>query len=90
MALLLERWRRAVKGEGQVVLLSGEAGIGKSRILAALRERVSGERHMVLRYQCSPHHVNDAFYPVIGQIWHVGAASSAASRPPRGSTNWRR
>jgi len=71
MALLLERWRRAVNGEGQVAMLSGEAGIGKSRIVASLRERLNGQRHMVLRYQCSPHHVNDAFYPVIGQVWNV-------------------
>jgi class 3 adenylate cyclase/predicted ATPase len=71
MALLLERWRRAARGQGQVVMLSGEAGIGKSRIVASLRERIGGERHMVLRYQCSPHHVNDAFYPIIGQVWHV-------------------
>jgi class 3 adenylate cyclase/predicted ATPase len=71
MTLLLERWRRAVKGEGQTVMLSGEAGIGKSRIVAHLRERVSGERHMVLRYQCSPHHVNDALYPIIGQVRNV-------------------
>ena len=69
VALLVNRWRRAVKGEGQVVLLSGEAGIGKSRILAALRERIGGEQRLTFRYQCSPHHVNDAFYPVIGQIW---------------------
>ena len=69
VALLVNRWRRAAKGEGQVVLLSGEAGIGKSRILAALRERIGGEQRLTFRYQCSPHHVNDAFYPVIGQIW---------------------
>src|SRR5882757_7538791 len=69
IALLINRWRRATKGEGQVALLSGEAGIGKSRILAALRERIGDERHLSFRYQCSPHHGNDAFYPVIGQIW---------------------
>jgi class 3 adenylate cyclase len=71
ISLLLERWRRAVKGEGQVVMLSGEAGIGKSRILAALRERLRGENHVTLRYQCSPHHINDAFHPVIGQVWYA-------------------
>jgi class 3 adenylate cyclase/predicted ATPase len=70
VALLIDRWRRATEGEDQLVLLSGEAGIGKSRILAALRERIADERHTVLRYQCSPHHVNDAFHPIVGQIWH--------------------
>ncbi|HXQ07320.1 MAG TPA: adenylate/guanylate cyclase domain-containing protein [Bradyrhizobium sp.] len=69
IALLINRWRRATKGEGQVALLSGEAGIGKSRILAVLRERIGDERYLAFRYQCSPHHGNDAFYPVIGQIW---------------------
>jgi class 3 adenylate cyclase/predicted ATPase len=69
VALLIDRWHKATEGEGQVALLSGEAGIGKSRILAALRERIGDEPHLVLRYQCSPHHVNDAFHPVIGQIW---------------------
>src|SRR5215813_2860967 len=68
---LLDLWRRAANGEGQVAMLSGEAGIGKSRILAALRERLGGERHIQLRYQCSPHHLNDAFHPVISQLWHV-------------------
>jgi class 3 adenylate cyclase/predicted ATPase len=70
VALLVQRWRNATEGEGEVALLSGEAGIGKSRVLAALRERIGDERHIVLRYQCSPHHVNDAFYPIAGQIWH--------------------
>src|SRR5882757_7679560 len=69
IALLVERWQRAVMGEGQVALLSGEAGIGKSRVLAMLREQIGKQHHWVLRYQCSPHHVNDAFYPVIGQLW---------------------
>jgi class 3 adenylate cyclase len=71
VALLIERWRDATEGEGQVVLLSGEAGIGKSRIVAALRERIASERHVTTRYQCSPHHVNDAFYPISRQIWHA-------------------
>jgi class 3 adenylate cyclase/predicted ATPase len=71
IALLLDRWRHAADGEGQVAMLSGEAGLGKSRILATLRERLAGQRHVQLRYQCSPHHVNDAFHPVIGQIWRA-------------------
>ncbi len=68
--LLLDRWRNAVAGNGQVALLSGEAGIGKSRLLTMLRARIGDQPHAVLRYQCSPHHVNDAFHPVKGQIWH--------------------
>ena len=80
VALLLDRWRDAREGEGQVVLLSGEAGIGKSRILAALRERIGDEPHVTMRYQCSPHHVNDAFYPITSQIWH--AAGFVSGEPP--------
>jgi class 3 adenylate cyclase len=71
MALLIDLWNRAIEGDGQVALLSGEAGIGKSRILAILRERIGAQSCRMLRYQCSPHHVNDAFFPVIGQIWHA-------------------
>ena len=67
LELLLRRWSRARTGEGQVVLLSGEAGIGKSRLTAALLERLSGEPHTRLRYFCSPQHTDSAFYPIIGQ-----------------------
>ena len=89
VALLLDRWRDASDGEGQVALLSGEAGIGKSRILAALRERIGDEPHITIRYQCSPHHVNDAFYPITSQIWHAAGFVSGEPRR-RGSTSWRR
>jgi len=71
VALLVDRWRAATTGEGQVVLLSGEAGIGKSRVLAALRERIGGERHIVMRYQCSPHHANNPLFPIAEQIRHA-------------------
>ena len=68
LELLLRRWSRAKTGEGQVVLLSGEAGIGKSRLTAALLERLATEPHTRLRYFCSPQHTDSAFYPIIGQI----------------------
>ncbi|MGA2311994.1 MAG: adenylate/guanylate cyclase domain-containing protein [Xanthobacteraceae bacterium] len=66
--LLLRRWSRAKTGEGQVVLLSGEAGIGKSRLTAALLESLAAESHTRLRYFCSPQHIDSAFYPIIGQM----------------------
>src|SRR6202795_4832453 len=66
--LLLRRWSKAKSGEGQVVLLSGEAGIGKSRLTAALLERLASEPHTRLRYFCSPQHTDSAFYPIIGQM----------------------
>src|SRR5277367_1879368 len=66
--LLLRRWSRAKTGEGQVVLLCGEAGIGKSRLTAALLERLTSNPHTRLRYFCSPHHTDSALYPIIGQM----------------------
>jgi predicted ATPase len=66
--LLLRRWSKAKTGEGQVVLLSGEAGIGKSRLTAALLERLATEPHTRLRYFCSPQHTDSAFYPIISQM----------------------
>ncbi|MGA9849158.1 MAG: adenylate/guanylate cyclase domain-containing protein [Roseiarcus sp.] len=83
VALLVERWRDARAGEGKVALLSGEAGIGKSRILAVLRERVGDERHIPVRYQCSPHHLNDAFYPIVVQIRRAAGLAGAPSPEAR-------
>jgi tetratricopeptide (TPR) repeat protein len=75
-ALLTERWERATLGEGQVVLLSGEAGIGKSRLVKALRETIEAGAHFGLSYQCSPLHQNSALYPVIRQLeWAAGFAA---------------
>jgi class 3 adenylate cyclase/predicted ATPase len=68
LELLLQRWSQAKTGEGQVVLLSGEAGIGKSRLTAALLERLASEPHTRLRYFCSPQHTDSAFYPIISHM----------------------
>ncbi len=68
LGLLLARWELAKNGESQVMLLSGEAGIGKSRMLRGLRDAIEGERHFHLRYQCTPHHTNSAFYPIIQRL----------------------
>src|SRR5262249_15110174 len=79
LQLLLRRWSKAKNGEGQVVLLSGEAGIGKSRLIAALLESLATEPHTRLRNFCSPQHTDSALYPVIGQ-W-TSPASTAKSTP---------
>ncbi|GMQ75315.1 MAG: adenylate/guanylate cyclase domain-containing protein [Gammaproteobacteria bacterium] len=68
LQLLLERWRQAREGEGQVMLLSGEAGIGKSRILRELREGIREESPVTLQVQCSPYRINTAFSPVIDHL----------------------
>ena len=68
LELLLRRWSKAVAEEGQVVLLSGEPGIGKSRLSAALLERLATEPHARLRYFCSPQYTDSALYPIISQM----------------------
>ena len=68
LELLLRRWLKAKGGQGQVVLLSGEAGIGKSRLTAALLERLAEEPHTRLRYFCSPQHTDSPLYPIISQM----------------------
>ena len=69
--LLLRRWQQAKQGEGRVVLLSGEPGIGKSRLTAALTERLADERPTALRYFCLPHHQGSALQPIVSQIQHA-------------------
>jgi len=78
--LLLRRWARAKACDGQIVLISGEPGIGKSRIVAALAERLHDEPHRRLRYFCSPYHQDSALFPFIEQLGR--AAGFARDDPP--------
>src|SRR5262249_49919110 len=79
--MLLRRWGRAKSGEGQVVLISGEQGIGKSRLTQHVRNRLASNPHTGLRYQCSPHHTNSALYPVVSQLT-LAAGIAAEELPP--------
>jgi class 3 adenylate cyclase/predicted ATPase len=78
--LLLLRWTRAKGGDGQVVLASGEPGIGKSRLTAGLEQRIGAEPHLHLRYFCSPYHQDSALYPFIDQLGR--AAGFVPDDPP--------
>jgi DNA-binding winged helix-turn-helix (wHTH) protein/tetratricopeptide (TPR) repeat protein len=71
--LLMRRWRRATDGVGQVMLICGEPGIGKSRLAAALLERIAGTAHASQHYFCSPHHADSALYPILQQIERAAA-----------------
>jgi predicted ATPase/class 3 adenylate cyclase len=68
LALLLDRWQQAKEGEGRIVLLGGEPGIGKSRLVRALRDQLSDAPHTSLSHFCSPFHTNSALYPVVGLL----------------------
>jgi predicted ATPase/class 3 adenylate cyclase len=80
MGLMLERWRQARSGEGQIVTVVGEAGIGKSRIAEAVQEALTGEPHARVHLQCSPYHSDSALYPVIQHL--ARAARFAAADSP--------
>src|SRR5262249_175516 len=68
LEILLRRWSKANTGHAQVVLRSGEPGIGKSRLTAGLMERLAVEPHTRLRYFCAPQYTDSALYPFIGQL----------------------
>jgi class 3 adenylate cyclase len=80
LALLLRRWQRVTAGDGQVVLLSGEPGIGKSRLAAQLAAEVANEPHTRLRYQCSPYHRDSVLHPFAVALGR--SARLAAADPP--------
>jgi class 3 adenylate cyclase len=79
MALMFDRWRLASQGEGQIVTLIGEAGIGKSRALEALQEAIGREPHGLIYLQCSPYHTDSALYPVIQHIARTAGFATADS-----------
>ena len=79
ISLLLGRWREAIDGEGQVVLLSGEAGIGKSRIVRTLCDRLADARYQTIQFQCSPYHLNTALYPATTFLQHAAGLASQDS-----------
>ena len=79
LALLIDRWHKAKAGEGQVVLLSGEAGIGKSRITRELIKSLAENAYTRVTYQCSPHHADSVLYPAIQQILHGAGILSTDS-----------
>jgi class 3 adenylate cyclase/tetratricopeptide (TPR) repeat protein len=79
VALLLGRWRETIGGEGQVVLLCGEAGIGKSRMIRRLCDRLANEPYQRVQFQCSPYHTNTAFYPAINFLREAAGLTSQDS-----------
>lgn len=68
LAQIADRWYSAIRGRGQVVLITAEAGLGKSRLIRALSDQIATEKHFRLSYQCSPHHTNSAFYPIVHRL----------------------
>jgi class 3 adenylate cyclase/tetratricopeptide (TPR) repeat protein len=83
IGMLLERWELAKGGQGQAVFVSGEAGIGKSRLVDALEERLHENKHELIRLQCSPYHATSAFYPIIERLSRFAGFSPADDQTMR-------
>jgi class 3 adenylate cyclase len=83
IGMLLERWELAKGGQGQAVFVSGEAGIGKSRLVDALEERLHENKHELVRLQCSPYHATSAFYPIIERLSRFAGFSPADDKTMR-------
>jgi len=83
LELLLRRWEQAKRGEGRVVVLTGEAGLGKSRLTRALQERLRVEQHESLHYHCSPYYQDSALYPIISQLTRAAGIERADATEER-------
>jgi hypothetical protein len=91
LEFLLRRWQQAKAGEGRVILFSGEPGVGKSRLTAALTERLAEERPNTLRYFCLPHQQGSVLQPVISQLQHAAGFTrddTPAQKPPSSNICW--